>query len=413
MLDRGGEHEPLHAGRVLFVCGDDAFVALPDVDGLGQLPDHEVAAARRDVVEVDARCDGVRFHGHEVARVDSLARVHRVDDLLEHVDEPDAVAAVGRRGEAEDHRFGSLREHRVDDRAVGRCRRVVRFVDHEQRDAALEAGDEVLEPFLGEGLHRRDHDVALFGRAALGLLDADHGLGVLDAELVDELLDELVAVRDDDGDVAGAQRQQLRQRRDDDGLAEPGRERHELRAHAARAVLEDGLLGFDLIRTKMRRPRFFRTGLLERRATSRPCGDGRRRVVLFHCALWRGSAPSLLDGARGRFEALACRQEPDCWGVTFREPGSDSSVAPARCSPPPLWSSCRGCARAETARTVRRMYGHEDHRPSIRLGALGAHHPPARGGHRVVRRLGAARSRPLSPAVPSRDGKAALRTRRM
>ena len=279
MLDRGGEHQRLEARRVLLVGGDDALVALPDVDRLRELPDHEVAAARRDLVEVDAGRDRVRFHRHEVAGVDPLARVHRVDDLLEDVDEPDAVAAVGRRGEAEDHRLGPLREDRVDDRAVGRRGGVVRFVDDEQRDAALEAGDEVLEPFLGEGLHRRDDDVALFGRAALGLLDADHRLGVLDAELVDELLDQLVAVRDDDRDVAGPQREQLRQRRDDDGLAEAGRERDELRAHAARAMLEDRLLRFDLIRTKVRRPRFVRAGGFERRATSRPCGDGRRRVV--------------------------------------------------------------------------------------------------------------------------------------
>ena len=223
--------------------------------------------------------DGVRLHRDEVARIDPLAGVHRVDDLLEDVDQPDAVAAVGRGGEAEDHRFGPLRQHRVDDRAVRRRGRVVRLVDDEQRDAALEAGDELFEPLLGQRLNGRDDDVALVGGAALGLLDADHGLGVLDAELVDELLDQLVAVRDDDGDVAGAQRQQLGQRRDDDGLAEAGRERDELRAHAARTVFEDRLLRFDLIGTKVRRPRPGGPDGLERGTTFRPCTNGRRRVV--------------------------------------------------------------------------------------------------------------------------------------
>jgi hypothetical protein len=280
VLDRRGEDQRLEPGRILLVGRDDAHVALADVHRLRELSDHEVAAARRHLVEADTGRDRVRLHGDQVARVDPLPGVHRVDDLLEHVDEADAVAAVGRRGEAEDHRLRALAQDRVDDRAVRRRRGVVRFVDDEQRDAPLEAGDELLEPFLGQRLHRRDHDVAVFRRAALGLLDTDQRVGVLDAKLVDELFDQLVTVRDDDGDVAGPQRQQLRQRRDDDGFAEAGRERNELTAHAARAVLEDRLLRFDLIRTKVRRPRLVRAvRVVVRRATARPRDGGRRRVL--------------------------------------------------------------------------------------------------------------------------------------
>ena len=182
----------------------------------GELADHEVAAAGGDLVEVDARGDRVGLHRNEVAGVDPLARVHRVDDLLEDIDQPHAVATVRRRGEAQDHRLGALRQDRVDDRPVRRRGGVMGLVDHEQRDAPVEAGDELLEPFLGQRLHRGDDDAALVGGAALGLLDADERLGVLHAELVDELLDELVPVRDDDGDVARAQRQQPGQRGDDD-----------------------------------------------------------------------------------------------------------------------------------------------------------------------------------------------------
>ena len=112
VFDRSGEHQRLHPRRVLFVRCDDARVAVDGVDGRGQRADHEVAAARGHAVEVGRRRDRERFDRNEIARVDRFAGVHLVDDLLEDVDEPHAVAAIGRGGEAHDHRVAAQRQDR-------------------------------------------------------------------------------------------------------------------------------------------------------------------------------------------------------------------------------------------------------------------------------------------------------------
>ena len=77
---------------------------------------------------------------------------------------------------------------------------------------------EFCQPLVAQRLHRRDDDVGVVVGAPFGFLDADLRGRVLDVHLVDDLLDEFVAVRDDERDVAFAQAQEFGQRGDDDGV---------------------------------------------------------------------------------------------------------------------------------------------------------------------------------------------------
>ena len=80
---------------------------------------------------------------------------------------------------------------------------------------------------------------------------------------------------------------------------------------AARAVLEDRLLGFDLIRPKLRCSLRMRADGIERGATTRPCRNGRRRFFKFHCALVRGRPAAPRRGERSGSRRFAHLQEPE------------------------------------------------------------------------------------------------------
>ena len=89
---------------------------------------------------------------------------------------------------------------------------MVRLIDDEQRNAPVKALHERFEPFLRKRLHGRNDDVRIVRCFAFGLLDADLQTGILDGHFLDGLLDQLIAMRNDEGDVARPQRQQFGKR---------------------------------------------------------------------------------------------------------------------------------------------------------------------------------------------------------
>ena len=247
VLDGRREHERLLARHERLVRFQHRLVALFGIDRFGQLPENEIAGAGSDGVEVGFGADRIRANRNEVSSLDRRARVHLVHDVREDLAELLTVAAMRRRCEADHKRVRTLEQNLIEDRAVRRRSRVMRFVDHEQGDPAPELRREAIQARAGKGLHGRDDDRAVFARILVGLLDADAGVRVLGLELLDELLDQLVAVRDDQRDVGRPQLEQFGQGRNDDALAEPGRKRHELRAKATLARLDNRLLRLFLI----------------------------------------------------------------------------------------------------------------------------------------------------------------------
>jgi hypothetical protein len=129
---------------------------------------------------------------------------------------------------------------------------VVCLVDDEYGDAPAEACDEILQPLTRQRLDRRDDDAALGGRVLIRLFDADAGPRIGRAKFLDELRDQLVAVRDREDDVPLLDAQEAGKCRNDDGLAESRRERNQLSAEALAPRCDDRLLRGDLIRPKPR-----------------------------------------------------------------------------------------------------------------------------------------------------------------
>jgi hypothetical protein len=84
-------------------------------------------------------------------------------------------------------------------RAIGRRGRVVRFVDdHDRERVMVDQPEEPAELHRRERLNARDDDVAIAARLARALLDVDDEPGIRAPDLVGRLVEQLLAVRDDE-----------------------------------------------------------------------------------------------------------------------------------------------------------------------------------------------------------------------
>ena len=159
------------AGELLLV---EAGVAPGDVPVVHLVRDAEVAEAAEEVL------------------LDALDEVAAVDEvLLAQGEEVAAVGALRGGGEAEEE----LRAEVVDEAPVGRGRGVVELVDDDVVEGvareALEVGD------AAEGLDRGEEDVGV-RVPLLAHVEAQAGLGPDPAEGVPRLVEDLLAVRDEE-----------------------------------------------------------------------------------------------------------------------------------------------------------------------------------------------------------------------
>ncbi len=143
-----------------------------------------------------------------------------VDDRLKHVAQGQRVVPLRRGGHPDHQRAVVLPGTTVgEDTLVGRRRRVVRFIDHDRGKVRRKTGQALR---AGQRLYTGDNGRS--GRLiAVGFDDAHIQRGIDQPKLLDGLLDELIAVRQDETTAAALAYQQDK----DDRLPGTGGQRHE------------------------------------------------------------------------------------------------------------------------------------------------------------------------------------------
>ena len=179
---------------------------------------------------------------HQQAGVDRLDDAHAPDDLVEQLgaDQRAGVGAIGRRGEADQRRVAERLQDRAQHRGAARPEQV-RLVEQHGVDVAeaLQAAED------GGGAADHDRGVEPVGAQAGGA-DADIGGGIEAQQCAGVLLEQFVAVRQDQHAPAAPDECQ-RQHRDQHRLA-PGAGRFDEGApHAAVEGVEDRGEGFELV----------------------------------------------------------------------------------------------------------------------------------------------------------------------
>ena len=189
----------------------------------------------------------VRLEQHlEGAQVDEIARLHHlqqgflIDNAVKHLPQRVAIAALGGRRDADHQRpIGPPRPAILQDAPVGGGGGVVRFVN----DDGLEIRHQARQPGAAtQGLHTGHH-----GRGGMLIARRLHdakGQGRIDeAQFVHGLLDELIAVRQDQGPPAAS----LDQEGKHNGFARPRRQDEQGPLHPTRRGREQGRHGFVLV----------------------------------------------------------------------------------------------------------------------------------------------------------------------
>ena len=198
MAHRHAERDGAPVARELLDRARYEGVTLLDVDGLGELLLAEVDAAAGEAREVGVRRDAEAAQGAEEAVADHLRERARVDDLLEDVVEALAVAARGRRREAEERAGprGVERAELPQDAEVVLGGGVVALVVDDEAEIA--AGDDAREALFVQRSDRGDEDVRALRRALRAALDGDDAIGGGERalEFLARLRDELLAVRE-------------------------------------------------------------------------------------------------------------------------------------------------------------------------------------------------------------------------
>ena len=158
----------------------------------GQLLLVEAGVAPGDVAVVDLVRDAEVLEAAEEVLLDALDEVAAVDEvLLAEGEEVAAVGALRGGGEAEQE----LRAEVVDEAPVGRGRGVVELVHDDVVEGV--AGEALEVGGAAEGLDRREEDVGV-GVALLARVEAQAGVGADAPEGVAGLLEDLLAVRDEE-----------------------------------------------------------------------------------------------------------------------------------------------------------------------------------------------------------------------
>jgi hypothetical protein len=171
-------------------------VALFDIHRLRQLVFAEILPARRQPGEIRQGRDAKPAQRREIARLDQVGQRSRVDDALEHLLQPLAVAASGRGRKSEQRaRPTGLERAQLPQHAqVVVRRRVVAFVvNHQPQVASLQ---HLRQPLFVQRADRANQHLGLLGGALAAALDGHDVLaaeGVL--QLLSRLLQQLLAMR--------------------------------------------------------------------------------------------------------------------------------------------------------------------------------------------------------------------------
>ena len=188
VIDRHAEGDRAPVARQLLDRPRDQGVALLDVDRFGQLLLVVVEAPARKLAQVGGGGDAVATQRSQEAVLDQLGQRARVDDLLEDVVEPLAVAARRRRREAEQRaREGGVEHAELpQDAQVVLGRRVVALVIDDEPHVA--APQDARQPLLVQRANRAHEHLRLSRRPERAALDLDDGVAL---ERADQLLPRL------------------------------------------------------------------------------------------------------------------------------------------------------------------------------------------------------------------------------
>jgi hypothetical protein len=207
----------------------------------------EFARQHLDAVEVRLRPHPVADQRHEVTALDQIPDADGVGDCIEGAVEANFVGAFGRSRDADVDGFAIARDLAgLVNRRVARGYGVVRLVRHDERGAA-ETGQEIGNTAVVEGLHRGDADAVHRRGAAVAFLDADHLGRVYALIFVDGLLDELVAMRENQDLVFWPEPQGFGEVGEDDRLAATRGYGDDQAAGASTTEVRDGAEGVALV----------------------------------------------------------------------------------------------------------------------------------------------------------------------